>query len=114
MSTPINRRTFLGQTALGAAGVVATAQTASTQASPSDRVVIGIMGMKRGLQLATQFVAQPNVEIRYTCDVDSTRAETAANTIQSKGSKRPQAITDFRRILDDPEVDALICAAPNH
>jgi hypothetical protein len=27
---------------------------------------------------------------------------------------RPQAITDFRKILDDSEVDALFCEAPNH
>ena len=32
----------------------------------------------------------------------------------NRGEQRPQAITDFRRILDDPDVDALFCEAPNH
>ena len=34
--------------------------------------------------------------------------------LERGGKQRPQAITDFRRILDDKEVDALFCEAPNH
>jgi len=114
MSNSINRRVFLGRTALGTLGVVTGLRTANAQESAANRVVVGVMGMSRGLRLATQFVEQPNVEVRYTCDVDSDRAAQAAETIEKKGVPRPKEITDFRRILDDPEVDAVVCATPNH
>ena len=32
----------------------------------------------------------------------------------SQGGRRPKGIKDFRQALDDPAVDALVCAAPNH
>ena len=38
----------------------------------------------------------------------------ARRSWRSSGPQRPQAITDFRRILDDKDVDALFCEAPNH
>jgi predicted dehydrogenase len=64
--------------------------------------------------LADIFAKQPAVEIRYVCDPDSARAEACAKALEAAGQKPPQAIADFRRILDDNQVDALVCAAPNH
>jgi predicted dehydrogenase len=40
--------------------------------------------------------------------------ETALKAIEEGTQQRPEGIADFRRILDDPEVDVLVCAAPNH
>ena len=54
------------------------------------------------------------MEIKYVCDVDSQRAASCADLVKGAVGKAPQAIGDFRRILDDPDVDALVCAAPNH
>jgi predicted dehydrogenase len=72
------------------------------------------MGLSRGRSLSTSFAKQPNVEIKYVCDVDSQRADSCADLIMGAVNKKPQAIGDFRRILDDPDVDALVCSAPNH
>jgi predicted dehydrogenase len=113
METGIDRRGFLGRSALGAAAL-ATAVGARGQEAPSQRVVVGVMGLGRGLSLAEQFATQPGVEVRYCCDVDSKRAAEGAAAVEKSGAPRPQEIGDFRRILDDSEVDALICAAPNH
>jgi predicted dehydrogenase len=46
--------------------------------------------------------------------VDTERAESAVKLLAGAGNKSPQAIGDFRKILDDKSVDALVCAAPNH
>jgi predicted dehydrogenase len=114
MDRPINRRGFLGKTALGAAGAMAGMASAGAQEAPSKRVVVGVMGLSRGLSLATQFASFPNIEVRYSCDVDTQRAAKGAEAVEKRGAPRPREIGDFRRILDDPEVDALVCAAPNH
>jgi predicted dehydrogenase len=97
----------------------ATALTTLTQASQGissssiEPVIVGVMGMSRGRDLAVDLVKQEGVEVRYVCDVDMQRAESAAKVVEDSGG-RSLPIQDFRRILDDKEVHALICAAPNH
>ena len=60
------------------------------------------------------FAKFPGVEVKYLCDVDSTRARACADTLVQHDVKRPETTTDFRHILDDKNVAALVCAAPNH
>jgi len=115
MTDAIHRREFIGRTAFGAAAAgLATSAIGRADDKPSQRVVVGVMGMSRGRSLATQFAQQAGVEVRYVCDVDSKRAGTAAEAVEKTGAAKPQAIGDFQQILDDDEVDALVCAAPNH
>lgn len=115
MTGPLHRRRFLG-TSGAAIGATFAAKTgwARGQDAPSNRVTIGVMGQSRGKALATGFAKQPGVTVKYCCDVDSKRAADGADAVRAAGDQSPEPIQDFRRILDDPEVDALVCAAPNH
>jgi predicted dehydrogenase len=113
----LDRRAFL---AAGAATSLAASRVNRTQAAhrsshepPSQRVVVGVMGLSRGLGLAEEFSKVDGVEIRYACDADSGRAQSGGRRIAEMG-QQVESLTDFRRILDDPDVDVLICAAPNH
>jgi predicted dehydrogenase len=72
------------------------------------------MGLSRGRALALSFARHPGVEIKYVCDADSSRAAACATQVANATETEPEAIGDFRRILDDKTVDAFICAAPNH
>ncbi len=128
----INRRRFFEKTAMSGAAAGAllarpaaradesTAtradESAATRAdeSAAARIVVGVMGLKRGSALAARFADQPGVAVKYVCDVDSVRAENCAQQMKKASAQSPQAIGDFRRILDDDDVDALVCAAPNH
>ena len=112
----MKRRQFLARssTTLAAAHLVSTSTRTNGAASREpQRIVIGLMGLNRGKDLAANLLKIPGVEIKYACDADSKRAASGAKFIADLGGK-PEAIQDFRRILDDKEVDALICAAPNH
>lgn len=86
---------------------------AAAEARPR-RVVVGVMGLSRGKALAAQFAARPEVLVRWICDVDSTRIADCGRALEADGRTAPRTTGDWRRILDDPEVDALVCAAPNH
>ncbi|MBI1320458.1 MAG: gfo/Idh/MocA family oxidoreductase [Candidatus Hydrogenedens sp.] len=113
MPNELNRRQFLDSAAVGT--MAAAAALGARADAPFDRrVVVGVMGLMRGKAVAKVFAGQPNVEVRYACDVDRTRAADAAAELEKMTGTAPQAIGDFRTILDDPEVDALVCAAPNH
>jgi predicted dehydrogenase len=116
MSPTIDRRKFLGQAAIGgaAAAVAISGRLHGAEESANNKVVVGVMGLSRGRSLAVDFAKQPNVEVKYVCDVDSQRAGSCAELVSGAVGKAPQAIGDFRKILDDKSVDALICAAPNH
>lgn len=117
-----DRRTFLASAALACSlpgtgraenetNVTSEAETEQLDQRP---IHVGIMGMRRGLALAASFSSRPGVQIKYVCDVDQRRIDAALKRLTSAGEPAPIGIVDFRRILDDPQIDALICAAPNH
>lgn len=115
MSTPLNRRQFVKQTAaLGAIAAIAAPNLLLGQAKGANaRVRVGIIGLGRGRQHIAGYLGVPNVEIAYLCDVDGTRLATAAKELTKYQSTPPKTVTDFRQILDDPEIDAMSIAMPN-
>ena len=72
------------------------------------------MGLGRGSALASAVTAIPNAEVVYLCEVDSRRLGQAVEMIGGKQARKPKGVSDFRKILDDPSVDALLVAAPDH
>ncbi len=97
-----------------AATTVAMLQRGASAAPAAAIVTVGIMGLKRGMQLANDLVKISSVRIKYVCDVDALRRTNGAKTLAGQGEIDPQPIEDFRHMLDDNEVDAIFCAAPNH
>jgi len=117
MMNPITRRDFLKQTSVVGAGMVTlgTARWLRAAASPNDKLVLGIMGCNgRGMAHIAEFLAVPNVEIAYVCDVDSRAVERGVAAVARKQTRTPQGVMDFRRMLEDKSVDAISIAAPNH
>jgi predicted dehydrogenase len=107
-----SRRVFLSTTAAAAAAT--SVARASASPAPAEKVVVGVMGVSRGSALANIFASLPDVEVRYVCDTDVNRLNAFQESLAKKVSYEVKAVQDFRRILDDAEVDALVCAAPNH
>jgi predicted dehydrogenase len=118
MTSP-NRRRFLttASTSFAAAHLSAAASTSlfaqQEQNAAPERIVVGVMGLSRGLDLAKDLLKMPNVVIKYACDTDEKRAASGVKRITEAGGA-PKPIQDFREMLDDKEVDAFFCAAPNH
>lgn len=115
MSIPSeSRRAFLHS---GTAASLATAMFVTSDAAADEsqeRIVVGVMGASRGSALAEVFGRLPGVEVRYVCDVDSNRLKALQESLSAKLETPVKGVGDFRRILDDSAVHALICAAPNH
>ncbi|MGY4535787.1 putative dehydrogenase [Mucilaginibacter sp. UYNi724] len=83
--------------------------------SPAKKVVLGVMGVNsRGAFLASKLAALADVEIGYICDVDSNAMNKCIADIEKITGKKPQGITDVRKLLEKRDLDALVIAAPDH
>ncbi len=120
MKGSINRRTFIKQaTAAGIGlGVGGRLTAVRGMAAPSNKIVVAVMGVNsRGEELAKTFARAEGSEVAYICDVDTRAIEKCVKEVDMEKrpeAKTPEGVTDFRRALDDPDVDALVIAAPDH
>jgi predicted dehydrogenase len=110
----ISRRQFLGNSVK--AGAAAAVMSSSLRAvGANERIRIGVMGLGgRGSYLATVFAERADVEIAYLCDADSRVLPERAAKLEAVQGKRPQTFTDVRRMLEAPDLDAMINATPDH
>jgi predicted dehydrogenase len=103
-----SRRNFIGKVATGLAGTLAAVPARVLGAN--DRIRVGIIGAgDRGVELLHQARACPGVEIGAFADVVPRRLERASAAV-------PGASThgDWRKLLEDASLDAVIIATPQH
>ena len=118
----INRRRFLDETrnaTLGlAGGVTLLSNAASVRATPAnDRLVLAMVGVGggRGHSLAKGFLERGDCEIAYICDVNRALFESRTKEYAAlQGGKQPKCLDDFREMLGDKSVDAVVIATPPH
>jgi predicted dehydrogenase len=109
--TPMRtRRQFLQRTALGSAGLwLAGAPTlrAARNLSANEKLNIGVIGVAGQGGFSIQNLSDQNLVA--LCDVDEKNLAAAAK-------KFPQATlyNDFRRLVDQKDIDAIVVATPDH
>lgn len=101
----ITRRFFLGATAAATYGI-----SHRLHAAANDKVVVGVIGLGgQGRGHVESYRSLPNVEVAYVCDLDDARRGKASEMVPGV-----RAVNDLRRVLDDPAVDAVSIATPDH
>ena len=104
----LNRRDFIK----GSIGAAATCSVLSQSKSMAagNQVVFGIMGVgNRGREILTNSLAKrSDVKLKYICDADTRTYGPAAEIVAEGRGYKPKFVQDFRRMLDDPEVDAIV------
>lgn len=116
MNPDLSRRRFVSSSlTAGAALAFLPRDAARAQAAASNKVVVAVAGIhSRGLELISKFSQVPGVELRYVIDVDSRYLPKAVDSGTKAFGKAPEAAADFRKVLEDKDVDALIIATPDH
>ena len=109
--TDTTRRSFMQQSAALGVGLATT----SFAVGANDKIGVAVIGVRgQGNALLKTFAAQPDVNITHICDIDeAVRAQRGAETEKSTG-KAPKLVKDYRTILDDKSVDALVVGTPDH
>ena len=116
------RRSFIKKTAMGVSaasigGILPgfSAHSYGNILGANERLKVACMGVNsRGNAVGSNFAMQPNCEVLYSCDVDSRASEKFIANIAKIQNKKPKHSTDFKKALDDKDVDILIVAAPDH
>ncbi len=116
------RREFIKKAAMGVAAVSFggvlpgfSARSYGNILGANDRINVAAMGVNsRGLAVSGNFARQGNCEVIYVCDVDSRAADKCMVALEKIQKKRPKASPDFRKALEDKDLDALIVTAPDH
>jgi predicted dehydrogenase len=110
----VRRRDLLKATALGTViGPLASrAEAAQGSRTPaSDRIRVGLIGVGNfGRANLRQFGGQPDVDVVAVCDVFQPALDQAVE--QAGGKAKPYR--DYRRLLDDRDVDAVVITTPEH
>ena len=110
------RREFLQKSAGCMAGTTAAFAFLGSRAfGANERFRVAVMGVNsRGHALAGEFAKAEECEVAYVCDVDERAYARTGAMVEKVQGKAPAGIEDFRRALDDKNVDALVIAAPDH
>lgn len=101
-----SRRNFIGSVA----GVGSTLAVPSRVLGANDRIRVAMIGPgMRGKQLLDHLVKEPNVELAAFADVYTRRFDEA-----KKYAPGAKTYLDYRYVLDDKSIDAVVIATPQH
>ena len=106
-----NRREFMGQIVSGTTGLMVSGLVSSRRLlGANDRVRFGLIGAgSRGKEIFKAALRCPNVEAVAVSDVYTRRLDEAKAVVPQIKTYR-----DFRQLLDDKSVDAVLIATPQH
>ncbi len=126
-----NRRPFVRAATAGLAavstltGCVRTARNAAPLVMtdtkkglpPSERVVMAVIGtgeLGRRWHLEDRLMRDDRVEFGAICDLDENRRALAAGSILRKRGHKVPMYHDFRKLLEQKDIDAVLIATPDH
>ncbi len=106
----MNRRSFITKTATAAAFTGAYHLLPAQSLGANNRVNVAIIGIGwRGGELLKVFNELDNVRVVAVCDADTTRMDRA-----DEHAPQAKKIQDYRKVLELPELDAVVITTPNH
>jgi predicted dehydrogenase len=132
--SPFSRREFLERGAILSAAVaaganaradepVASARVSGKAGMVNDRLRVAVVGLNgRGMSHVGGFATKKrdgspselNAVITHVCDCDEGVIGKAMSAVEKDSGKAPTFVKDFRKLLDNKEIDVITIATPNH
>jgi predicted dehydrogenase len=117
----LHRRSFLKNSAITVlgSGIVAAVPMEVLAAirkkvAPSDTIHVGVIGCRgQGWSNITSMLKQSEVQCVALCDIDQNVLSGRRNDLQ-KINATAKEYTDYRKMLEDKDIDVVIIATPDH
>jgi predicted dehydrogenase len=110
---PLTRRSFVQSAAAGVA--LAATRTATSASWASEKLQVGCVGVGgRAAFLMETFARLPDSDVRAVADLDPQRLGPGVEQVESISGIKPRAEADFRKLIDDPSLDAIVVGTPDH
>ena len=116
-----SRRRFLQNSTLVGAGTffgflpLESLAAKRKKISPNDKIHYGVIGCNgMGWSNMRAHLAIDQVECVALCDVDDSVLERRAADVESARGKKPKLYKDYRKLLEQDDVDAVIIGTPDH
>lgn len=115
----LDRRRFLARTAGTSASLAFLHGLPTLRSAPAapldDPVPCALIGCGgRGTYLLDLALKSGSARFLAVCDVSRDNAGRAAKLVDQAAGQAPRVEADFRRVLEDPAIEALIVAVPHH
>ena len=117
----MKRRRFVKTaTATGASALIASSNTMlwgnNRIIGANEKVRIGVVGIRgMGQSHINAFNELPNVEVVALCDIDENLFEERIKKhFTDKGLPKPKKYIEYRKMLEDKDIDAVSIVTPNH
>jgi predicted dehydrogenase len=114
----VTRREFLDTLAVGAAGLAiqSTAKSYGQIVGANERLNFAVIGLnsRAYAHLSSLRANQEHARIAYVCDVETNIMARFAAAATKQMGVAPKSEQDFRKVLEQKEVDAITIATPDH
>ncbi|RIV32583.1 gfo/Idh/MocA family oxidoreductase [Flagellimonas lutimaris] len=83
--------------------------------SPNDKIQVGLIGCKgMGFTDLLSLLKNSEVEVVALCDVDENVLQKRTMDLEKGGIKKPKWYSDYRKLLEDKDVDVVVIGTPDH
>jgi predicted dehydrogenase len=117
------RRTFIKKSVMASAGIAFGAPAyikGFGQVKPSDRINVGVIGVHdrggfySGSGHTANFTKIKETRVAAICDCVDYLFPKAIEDIEKLGGEKPQTYVDYRKMLENKDIDAVSIAAPGY
>ncbi|HLT93789.1 MAG TPA: Gfo/Idh/MocA family oxidoreductase, partial [Membranihabitans sp.] len=83
--------------------------------SPNNRINVGLIGCKgMGFADLASLLKIPEVHCVALCDIDTSVLNERAGNLQERGLPQPTLYGDYRKLLENQDIDVVVIGTPDH